>query len=320
MRKAVIGGIITTAVAAAIGGYFLVTPLFIVTEVNDPIPTETLQTYQDFIAMSEEDRMQMAAQISEEKKNMVMIGAAQVTASVDENIAGMSEQEMEKATMEVTRTGMFVGVGGHAANGVAKILSVKGNEYLRFEEFMVTNGPDLRVYLTSGGDVKNGEHFGKLNGSKGDQNYSLVSIETSKYDTVVIFCQPFRVVFATATLEEGSSVMVVDYINLIDHMRAAGAIVEPSGEISQPFFSVKAQVITVNGGDVQVFEYADIDDAEAEAGLVSPDDSSIGTSMVNWVATPHFYKSGKLLVLYVGDDTTIIDALEAVLDAQFAGR
>ena len=40
--------------------------------------------------MSEEDRMQMVAQMSEEKKNMVMMGAAQITSSVDENIAGIS--------------------------------------------------------------------------------------------------------------------------------------------------------------------------------------------------------------------------------------
>ena len=65
----------------------------------------------------------------------------------------------------------------------------------------VINGPDLRVYLTSGGDVKNGEHLGKLKGTRGDQNYSLAGIDTSKYDTVVIFCQPFQIVFATATLK-----------------------------------------------------------------------------------------------------------------------
>ena len=130
-----------------------------------------------------------------------MMGAAQVTRTVDENIAGMSKQEMEKASVEMLRTGSFVGVGGHTAEGVAKIVSVDGNnEYLRFEEFMVINGPDLHVYLTTGGDVQNGEHLRKLKGSKGDQNYSLVGIDTAKYDTVVIFCQPFRVVFATATL------------------------------------------------------------------------------------------------------------------------
>jgi hypothetical protein len=201
MRKGVIGGIIAS-VAGAIVAYFLVSPLFIVTEVNEPIPTNdmTMKEYQKFIAMSEEDRMRMAAQMSEKEKNMVTMGAAQVTRTVDESLAGMSQQEIENASIEVSRTGSFVGVGGHAAEGVAKIVSVDGKEYLRFEEFMVINGPDLHVYLTIGGDVQHGEHLGKLKGSKGDQNYPLTGIDTAKYDTVVIFCQPFRVVFATATL------------------------------------------------------------------------------------------------------------------------
>ena len=42
--------------------------------------------------------------------------------------------------------------------------------------------------------------------------------------------------------------------------------------------------------------------------------------MVNWVATPHFYKTGKLIVLYVGDNMTVISTLETVLGPQFAGR
>ncbi len=113
---------------------------------------------------------------------------------------------------------------------------------------------------------------------------------------------------------------VTDYVSLIDNLRAAGATVEPAGELSQPFFSVKGQVITVNNGDVQVFEYADAATAETEAALVSPDGSSIGTYMVSWVAPPHFYKEGKLIVLYVGDDTAVLNVLEAVLGSQFAGR
>ncbi len=113
---------------------------------------------------------------------------------------------------------------------------------------------------------------------------------------------------------------VTDYISLIDNLRAAGASVEPAGEVMQPFFSVKGQSITVNGGNVQVFEYADVAAADTEAALVSPDGSSIGTSMPAWVATPHFYKTGRLIVLYVGDDTAVINVLETVLGQQFAGR
>ena len=42
--------------------------------------------------------------------------------------------------------------------------------------------------------------------------------------------------------------------------------------------------------------------------------------MMMWVATPHFYKASGLIVLYVGDNTAVIDVLEAALGPQFAGR
>ena len=106
---------------------------------------------------------------------------------------------------------------------------------------------------------------------------------------------------------------------LIADLRAADTTVSPSGEITQPFFTVKGQVITVNGGDVQVFEYVTVEAADAEAAQVSPDGTSIGTSIVLWVATPHFYKRGQVIVLYVGDDADVINPLKAVLGEQFAG-
>jgi hypothetical protein len=113
---------------------------------------------------------------------------------------------------------------------------------------------------------------------------------------------------------------VTDYVSLVDNLRASGATVEPAGEISQPFFSVKGNSVTVDGENVQAFEYADAATAEAEAALISPDGSSIGTTMVSWVAAPHFYKTDKLIVLYVGDNAAVISVLEELLGTQFAGR
>ena len=121
----------------------------------------------------------------------------------------------------------------------------------------------------------------------------------------------------TPIVSHGGS--VTDYVSLIDNLRAAGATVEPAGDVSQPFFSVKGQVITVNGGEVQVFEYSADASADAEAALVSPDGGSVGTSMISWIAPPHFYKKSRLIVLYVGDNTAVIEALEGVLGPQFAG-
>ena len=48
MRKGAIGGIAVIAVIASVAGYFLASPRFIVTEVNEPIPTAVAtQEYQN---------------------------------------------------------------------------------------------------------------------------------------------------------------------------------------------------------------------------------------------------------------------------------
>lgn len=76
----------------------------------------------------------------------------------------------------------------------------------------------------------------------------------------------------------------------------------------------------MNGADVQVFEYENEEAMESEASQVAPDGGSIGTTMVTWVETPHFYKAGRIIVLYVGSDESVLDLLEQVLGQQFAGR
>lgn len=111
----------------------------------------------------------------------------------------------------------------------------------------------------------------------------------------------------------------LDYVSLIDSLRAAGATVEPAGEIEQPFFPVTGRVIKVNGGDVQVFEFADESAATDQAEHISPDGEFIGDFHVNWIDIPHLYKGGKLIAVYVGQENQVIVALEAVLGQQFAG-
>ncbi len=113
---------------------------------------------------------------------------------------------------------------------------------------------------------------------------------------------------------------VRDYVSLIDNLRAAGAMVRPMGEVSQPFFSVTGYKITLNGGEVQVFEYKDAAAADADAAQVSPDLKVVGNTMVEWVGPPHLYKKGRLLALYEGESSAVVTVLESVLGPQFAGQ
>lgn len=113
---------------------------------------------------------------------------------------------------------------------------------------------------------------------------------------------------------------VEDLGSLGQALRAAGATVEGGDSIEQAFFSVTGQILKVNGADVQVFEYKSPEAMEADASQVAPDGGSIGTSMVMWVEAPHFFKAGRVLVLYVGEDAALLDLLKSVLGEQFAGR
>jgi len=113
---------------------------------------------------------------------------------------------------------------------------------------------------------------------------------------------------------------VDNYDGLLAALDENGARVDPVGPISQPFFVPEGQVISVDGYEVQVFEFSMEQDMQSVAETITPDGISIGTTMISWVEAPHFYKSGKLIVLYVGEEDAVIDVLKVVLGAQFAGK
>ena len=106
---------------------------------------------------------------------------------------------------------------------------------------------------------------------------------------------------------------------LMIELQNVGVSVELGAPIEQPFFTVQGKILNVNGADVQIFEYASREALEIDASQVSADGGSVGTSMVSWMATPHFFNSGPMLVLYVGDDAEVLAALHSVLGEQFAG-
>ncbi len=109
--------------------------------------------------------------------------------------------------------------------------------------------------------------------------------------------------------------------DLIVALRAAGAGVDSGDSVSQPFFTPEGQFLTINGAeDIQVFEYENSEAMEFEASQVAPNGDSVGTSMINWVGSPHFYKIGRLIVLYLGDNQEILNLLNRVIGPQFAGR
>lgn len=165
MNKAVKVGIIVGVIAVGIG---LASPLFYETQVDEPLPValdkiEKGLTYEKFASMDDQTRQPLIEKMSDDVKDMIMDEASLTVRTVSE---GMAEMNTENTDIQILKTGTFEGLVGHSAEGTAKIILVGATPYLRFEDFEVTNGPDLRVYMTIDGNVKDGIHIAKLREAK----------------------------------------------------------------------------------------------------------------------------------------------------------
>ena len=195
------GAIIGIIVAVVVVGGILASPLFYEREIDEPLPVvlekiEPGLTLTKFSDMGDTPRQVIVEKMPDKVKEMVMDESAKLPTSVSEEMDMMADTQ----SIVIVKSGNFEGLAGHSAEGLAKIIEVEGTTFLRFEDFEVTNGPDLRVYITKDGDVKNGIHLEKLKGSKGNQNYELEDIDIEQYNSVVIYCQPFGVYFGEAEL------------------------------------------------------------------------------------------------------------------------
>ena len=53
--------------------------------------------------------------------------------------------------------------------------------------------------------------------------------------------------------------------------------------------------------------------------MITPEGSP-ANAQVTWLGDPHFFRRGRLTVIYVGSDPATLSMLERELGAQFAGR
>lgn len=109
-----------------------------------------------------------------------------------------------QSTPQILASGQFSGVndGIHSAQGMAKILELKGGkQLLRLEDFKATNGPDLHVYLASDKSAQDYVDLGKLKANIGNQNYEIPDgTDLTKYDTALVWCKQFSVLFGSAEI------------------------------------------------------------------------------------------------------------------------
>ncbi len=127
----------------------------------------------------------------------------------------VSEPLPAEAGLEIVAEGSFVGADS-SHNGTRRATlyrSPSGQRILRFTDFDVTPGPDLKVWLVarpavaSSADVSEAEtrDLGVLKGTIGAQNYVVPGdLDLTRYQTVVDWCEAFGVLFASAVVASAS--------------------------------------------------------------------------------------------------------------------
>jgi hypothetical protein len=184
-RRLLVGGGVLTIPAIALV-WWLGSPLFLDTTVDETFPTAPAITTASTSVQSAEP-------------------STPQTTDLDVAAAG------EVAAPTELLTGTFVDAdAAHRGSGSATVFELEdGSRVLRFEQFEVTNGPDLHVLLVPTGETVDRdlltqvgyEDLGKLKGNVGNQNYVVPhSFDSDGTWTVVVYCEPFHVVFSTAQL------------------------------------------------------------------------------------------------------------------------
>jgi hypothetical protein len=126
---------------------------------------------------------------------------------------------------------------------------------------------------------------------------------------------------------------VTDYASLIQHLNKSGGIFEPKGSTEQPsfpeVFSGTSKLIKLDGENLNIWEYGEEATAIMESKFVkfngydiyeppSANDKGFGGT-IDWIAQPHWYQTGKIIVLYVGEKQGTLDLLAGLLNPYYAG-
>ena len=229
-KRLLIAGAATAALIIAPIAWYLISPLFITRTVDEAFPAVEVAPAKEARAVEALPARPTPAMPAMAEQTMPTITTEAMPARTGLAMAAATDAAMSRAGDAMQETmpdampekcapppaepvallsGQFHAVE-HEGMGAATIYRLPdGKHVLRLENFEVLNGPDLYVYLSGALDANDEQaildggyvSLGRLKGNKGNQNYELPpDLDLSKYHSVSIWCQRFRVNFATAPL------------------------------------------------------------------------------------------------------------------------
>lgn len=106
------------------------------------------------------------------------------------------------------------------------------------------------------------------------------------------------------------------YAETVQSLVEIGASIEEVGTADGTPFSVEAHHVIVDGQSTWVYEYSTADERERDSVTIAMEGWSVNNSPIEWIATPHYWLHGRVIVVYVGDDDAVIALLTEALGSQ----
>jgi hypothetical protein len=170
---AVVSAILIVAI-----GWYLGSPLFIRTTVNEPLPTVTAS--------------------APGASPSATVGAPTTPASTPKTSIAFRGQLQYVDTLHSGKGAVLLGV-------TSSCCPVADLYFLRFEDVAITNAPDVHVYLSKerGGrwNPATSKYIGPLKATNGSFNYDVAPGDAGEYASVVVWCRAFSVLVTWADLE-----------------------------------------------------------------------------------------------------------------------
>ncbi len=190
-RRWVIVALVAIGIPALIAAWWLGSPLFLDSEVDEAFPMAAAAVIPDDMTVEQVE--------------------AEMQTALEAPAVAADDPMPAEVTPTTIVSGAFTDIDDlHQGSGTATIYALEdGSRVLRFENFEVTNGPNLHVLLTPATDVSSRDDLdaagyvdlGPLKGNVGSQNYEIpADLDLADFGSVVIYCVPFHVVFSVATL------------------------------------------------------------------------------------------------------------------------
>ena len=174
--------LLTALILVLAGAIFALSPLFRNKTVNESLP----------VSNGIEDNLNTMDRATADKFK------SETESMKDQKMAGT---DSSPADVKVLKQAEFK-PRAHDVAGKALLIETNGKKYIRFENFSSTNGPDVRIYLSSALNNKDYVDLGALKATDGNVNYEIpTGTDTDKYESVLVWCRAFSVLFSYAELQ-----------------------------------------------------------------------------------------------------------------------